>query len=475
MRMWKIAVTAIMVAGMAAAAATALSEARSDGIAELRRQCNDAVTSIELQRENTRLKDALAAATTTKRATHTRKSHACQAKGASKSGWKWSVCPPVLPGEKKAVKRRGRGWSTTVVHNCDKAPGVKCSKDCVDSPPAAWSKAVCKDSPPKAWAHKRWTCAGALRGGHCARNRGKCDKTCGFCFNSCFDVLKRRKCSQHGGNCALSCGLCVALRPPIHKLWHAARKCGDRGSTLNVKDFKSCEEAAVAAGHRFLSYNSKRKECRHSATCDTFQRKADWDSYKEWLGAFNSTHANEDPVSDRAPVSSDAPNCKTQIAKKDRTGVWRNKLTCTSCHDGYALVFLSHKSRTGPCIPYDTEAKLQCSVLNGGITGSAAFVPKVCSKAVEARQIINPRGMSRGAVAHYRSVRGHVGAAVTRCAVFKEVVCDKDGHCDTHKSVNCLSVCKIDKAFKPVLKTCDATKCEGKYGASTCSNTAILE
>jgi len=240
--------------------------------------------------------------------------------------------------------------------------------------------------------------------------------------HTCFSARATGNCANHGnqGNCDLTCGVCKAYRPPIMKVIQGTSKV--------------------------------------------------------WVGAFSSTHADENPVSDGAPLSASASNCLTQIGFRHGPHWFRNEGTCTSCKEGYSFKIMNHKARMGECVPYEPTPDELCVKVNGGIEGSAdSNVAKVCTKTVEVQSVLNPSGLEPQAKEdHFASVKGHMGVAIAKCAVRKETVCDADGHCDSEKDVRCVSVCKMADDMKADEATCDATKCDGDYGALSCVNAALM-
>ena len=143
---------------------------------------------------------------------------------------------------------------------------------------------------------------------------------------------------------------------------------------------------------------------------------------QRWLGAFNSTHADEVPACD-GPVDAGkwySDWCATQVTVNGARG----PSTCTSCKPEYAFVMRNGASRTGRCEKYKIAPAVDCADPNSdGSLDPSATNGGICTKYLEAQHVLKVDSMQdEGAKAHYASVMGgHWGMAVPKCQVRKEV------------------------------------------------------
>ena len=143
---------------------------------------------------------------------------------------------------------------------------------------------------------------------------------------------------------------------------------------------------------------------------------------QRWLGAFNSTHADEVPACD-GPVEAGewyTDTCAIQVTVNGT----RSAATCTSCEPGNAFLMFKGASRTGYCKPYQTASKVICAdPTSDRKFDSSAANGQICTKFVEAQLWLQVSTMEdEGAKAHYASVMGGLwGKAIPKCRVRKEV------------------------------------------------------
>jgi len=139
---------------------------------------------------------------------------------------------------------------------------------------------------------------------------------------------------------------------------------------------------------------------------------------QRWLGAFNTTHADEVPACD-GPVEAGHP-CATQVTMYGK----RTTSTCTSCKPDYVFVWRKGASRTGKCLKYKAASAIECVDPNSDLMFDPSTAnSRICIKYLERQRVIDVEAMKgKGARAHYASVMGgHLGKAIPKCRVHKEV------------------------------------------------------
>jgi len=267
---------------------------------------------------------------------------------------------------------------------------------------------------------------------------------------------------------------------PIYIEKYAGFRCSGGTSHADAGNKQACAEAAVAANHTFISFNST--VCESTTACDTRTDADGWNVHKRWLGAFNATHADEVPACD-GPVESGeyySNRCATQVTVNGT----RNDWTCTSCKPGKSFYMMKGASRTGKCGLYLTHALVECSVPNSDVLFDPSTAnARICTKQVETQLYFQVEHMEdEGAKAHYASVMGGLwGLAIPRCTVRKETACGADGNCDVQKTVQCLEVCKLTEKKRchgstyNSLSDCSAALCDGEYGELACKGAAMME
>jgi len=267
--------------------------------------------------------------------------------------------------------------------------------------------------------------------------------------------------------------------PPIYIDKYAGFKCSNGTSHADAGDKQACAEAAAAANHAFMSFNSMTSTCESTTACSVRTEADGWNAHKRWRGAYNATHADEVPACDGPSYSN---LCATQVAVNGSRG----ESTCTSCEPGYAFAMSMGASRTGKCKRYKPATKVNCAdpTSDGRFDPSAAN-GQICTKYVEAQLKLDVDDMQdEGARAHYASVMGGLwNQAIPKCRVRKETACDANGSCEVQKTVQCVKVCKLTGGGKgrppwPV-SDCSAALCDGdadgKYGELACKGAAMME
>jgi len=245
-------------------------------------------------------------------------------------------------------------------------------------------------------------------------------------------------------------------------------------------DKQACAEAAVAANHAFISFNSMTSVCQSTTACGTRTAVDGWNVHKRWLGAFNATHVDEVPACD-GPVEAGERYVNTCATQVTVNGV-RDIQTCTSCKPKYAFVMLKGASRTGRCLEYQPASGVKCADPNSDREFDASTANgRICTKYLEAQLLLRVDSMQdEGAKAHYASVMGgYFGYAIPKCRVRKETACGADGSCDVQKTVECLKVCKLaayGSGHSPwPVSNCAAALCDGEYGRLACDGAAMME
>jgi len=92
--------------------------------------------------------------------------------------------------------------------------------------------------------------------------------------------------------CAGQSGLMVTTGGS-YKHKHSNAKCSG-GFSANVMDIGGCQEAALQAGHNFYSFNSNNTDCITASSCGIRVVSENTETYKQWIGAYNRTHAKKD-------------------------------------------------------------------------------------------------------------------------------------------------------------------------------------
>lgn len=246
------------------------------------------------------------------------------------------------------------------------------------------------------------------------------------------------------------------------------------GSTDNAASTEvACHAAAVAASNAFYSFSPSTSTCKLSDDCSAREADSNFAVYKQWHGAFNSTHANEDPEN-TGSISADS-NCKTQIA----VGSMRNHLTCTSCEAGRGFAIMFHAARAGSCREYLSTPQVFCIKLNSNdLIDPTTDQDRICSKLTESHTDLPLTSMTGAAKTYFAGVESSsssINSALARCRVRKETVC-QSGKCDTIKRVACIDACEVT-AFGPprAYANCDSSLCNGAYAHTICENAAMME
>ena len=222
-----------------------------------------------------------------------------------------------------------------------------------------------------------------------------------------------------------------------------------------------------------------------------------------WPGAWNDTHADENPGSD-GPVDTGqwySDLCATQVTlggmRTNQKGEQvyaqlRNHATCTSCTDGNVFLMRNIAFRAGTCGPSKLIPITRCYVRGVGNLDTnpqtTSTENMVCTKIVMATQMIRVSHLAADAREHYAAVEGRDGCAVALCPVFKQVIvptsemfaalvpaftpmcsqtaCDANMVCDVHKTVTCEKVCKLvsynGNDGNLEYDSCNTTVCTGR-------------
>ena len=168
--------------------------------------------------------------------------------------------------------------------------------------------------------------------------------------------------------------------------------------------------------------------------------------------------------------------------------------SCTSCKPGYGFAIRFHKSRTGECIKYKSEAAIRGAVLN---TDNPSIGPgeqkTVRTKIVQVMDSFKIHSVKdKGAKKHFAKATGRYGLVTVMCDLRKETICvkgnrdaKKEDVCSVEKEVVCNSVCKYTDKFAKWFnhqhhgpsfrkKNCYPNLCKGEYGRLACTGVGAM-
>jgi len=262
-----------------------------------------------------------------------------------------------------------------------------------------------------------------------------------------------------------------------------------QGCTLAAKTMAACAVHKAFAGE----WSSFRRDlCR--------KHWHEQEQVRAWVGAYNSTHADQYPRNDLKPgqkpyTYTKGPcrvcghkHCLTQIEVKLNGGkiTKRGATTCTSCKPGFAFAFIYHKSRAGICQPYLSTSTVFLGALNADSLAGAEDKALVATKMLKAAQGLQISKLNREAQQHFSLAQRRHTKGWTKdwvrpiCLVRKETICSalhrsKQTACKVRKSIICDKVCRYNRRCRRCRYRCWKSLCRGRYSTLACRKAALME